>query len=58
MPVNIPLPTKIVTEVLRPIAATEFGDPPDVKNIDEYVREMMQTALTALAGQRHFPIVG
>src|SRR6201997_1354111 len=44
LPVNIPLPTKIITEVLPPIdIATEFGDAADVKNLDAHVRQLMQT---------------
>ncbi len=59
MPVNIPLPTKIVTEVLKPIhIAAEFGEVPDVKKLDVHVRRVMQTKLNQLAAQRHFPIVG
>ena len=59
LPVNIPLPTKIITEVLRPIdVVAEFGDTPDVKKLDAHVRQAMQKALNALAAQRHFPIVG
>ena len=55
LPVNIPLPTKIVTEVLKPI---EPGDAPDVKSLDAHVRRVMQKGLNDLAAQRHFPIVG
>ncbi len=59
LPVNIPLPTKIVTEVLRPIdVAAEFGNAPDVKKLDAHVRAVMQKGLNALAAQRRFPIVG
>ncbi len=59
LPVNIPLPTKIVTEVLRPIdIAAEFGAAPDVKKLDAHVRAVMQKGLDALAAQRRFPIVG
>lgn len=59
LPVNMPLPTKIVTEVLRPInIAAEFGDAPDVKTLDAHVRGVMQKGLHALASQRHFPILG
>ena len=58
-PVNMPLPTKIVTEVLRPIdVGKEFGDLSDVKDVDAHVRRVMQTGLDKLAAQRHFPIVG
>jgi 1-acyl-sn-glycerol-3-phosphate acyltransferase len=58
-PVNVPLPTKIVTEVLPPInIAAEFGDAPDVEHVDALVRGLMQKGLDALAAKRHFPIVG
>lgn len=59
LPVNIPLPTKIITEVLSPIEVpAEFAQTPDVRKLDAHVREVMQTALTALAAERHFPILG
>jgi len=59
LPVNMPLPTKIVTEVLQPIdVVAEFGDVHDVKRIDAQVRQVMQKGLDALAAQRHFPILG
>ncbi len=59
LPVNIPLPTKIVTEVLRPVdIAVEFGEAPDIKKLDAHVRGVMQTGLNALAAQRRFPILG
>ncbi|RFZ59412.1 hypothetical protein MSS2_00222 [Mycobacterium marinum] len=58
-PVNVPLPTKIVTEVLPPIdIVTEFGDHPDASDVDARVRQVMQRGLDALASQRHFPILG
>ncbi len=58
-PVNVPLPTKIVTEVLRPIEITaEFGDAPDVEHVDALVRGLMQKALDELARKRRFPILG
>ncbi|MBV8347510.1 MAG: acyltransferase family protein [Mycolicibacterium sp.] len=59
LPVNIPLPTKIVTEVLEPIdVVAQFGDDPDVDEVDAHVRSMMQAALKRLARQRRFPVVG
>ncbi len=59
LPVNIPLPTKIVTEVLRPIdLAAEFAEAADVKKLDAHVRGVMQKGLDALAAQRRFPILG
>lgn len=57
-PMNVPLPTKIVTEVLRPINLTELGAASDVKRLDAHVRSVMQKGLKALAAQRHFPILG
>jgi 1-acyl-sn-glycerol-3-phosphate acyltransferase len=58
-PPNIPLPTKIVTEVLDPIDVVgEFGEDPDVDAVDAHIREVMQTALDRLAKKRRFPIHG
>ncbi len=59
LPINLPLPTKIVTEVLKPIdIAAEFGDNPDVKQVDGRVRSVMQTVLNRMARRRRFPILG
>ena len=59
MPVNFPLPTKIVTEVLKPIdIKAEFGDNPDVEKVDRRVRSVMQTVLNRMARRRRFPILG
>ncbi len=59
MPPNLPLPTKIVTEVLKPIdLAAQFGDTPDVTDVDAHVRSVMQTALDGLARKRRFPVLG
>ena len=59
MPVNFPLPTKIVTEVLKPIdIKAEFGDNPDVEKVDRRVRSVMQTVLNRMARRRRFPIIG
>lgn len=58
-PPNLPLPSKVVTEVLEPIDITaRFGRDPDVDDVDEYVRSVMQAALDRLAKQRRFPILG
>ncbi len=58
-PANLPLPAKVVTEVLEPIDITaRFGDDPDVAEVDEYVRSVMQTALDRLGRQRRLPILG
>ncbi|HTY27018.1 MAG TPA: 1-acyl-sn-glycerol-3-phosphate acyltransferase [Mycobacterium sp.] len=59
IPVNMPLPAKIVTEVLEPIdVITRFGDRPDVQEVDAYVRGVMEAALHRLARKRRFPILG
>ncbi len=59
VPPNVPLPAKIVTQVLEPIdIAARFGDDPDVEEVDEYVRSVMQQALDQLAAKRRFPILG
>ena len=59
LPPNMPLPTKIVTQVLEPIdIAAQFGENPDVKDVDSQVRSVMQAALDALAQERRFPILG
>lgn len=58
-PANLPLPTKIVTQVLDPIdVVTEFGEDPDIDAVDAHVRHVMQTALDELARERRFPILG
>lgn len=59
LPVNMPLPTKIVTQVLPAIdVAAEFGDDPDVRRVDAHVRAVMQHALVALARKRRLPVIG
>lgn len=58
-PPNLPLPAKIVTRVLPPINVVEqFGENPDVKEVDAHVRSMMQAALDELAAERRFPVLG
>jgi 1-acyl-sn-glycerol-3-phosphate acyltransferase len=58
-PPNVPLPSKVVTEVLEPIDITaQFGKHPDVAEVDECVRSVMQAALDRLAKQRRFPVLG
>ena len=38
VPFNIPLPTKIVTQVLAPMdIAAQFGDDPDIEAVDAHV---------------------
>ena len=57
-PPNFPLPSKIVMEVLEPVDPTSFGKDPDVDEVDDHVRRVMQRALNRLARQRRFPILG
>jgi 1-acyl-sn-glycerol-3-phosphate acyltransferase len=59
LPLNLPLPTKIVTEVLEPVdVTTMFGADPDIDDVDAHVRSVMQTALDHLADRRRFPVLG
>ena len=59
IPPNLPLPTKIVTQMLDPIdIAAQFGEDPDVDEVDEHVRSVMQDGLSKLAAERRFPILG
>jgi 1-acyl-sn-glycerol-3-phosphate acyltransferase len=59
IPPNLPLPTKIVTQVLDPIDITaQFGEDPDVDEVDDHVRSVMQQGLKDLAAKRRFPILG
>jgi len=56
---NLPLPTKIVTQVLDPIhIEDEFGPDPDIAAVDAAVRARMQDALDQLARERRFPVLG
>ena len=59
IPLNLPLPTKVVTQVLEPIdIEARFGVDPDVEAVDAHVRSVMQDALNTLAAQRRFPVLG
>jgi 1-acyl-sn-glycerol-3-phosphate acyltransferase len=59
LPVNVPLPTKIVMQVLPPIdIVAEFGEDPDIDEVDAHVRHVMQRALDALAKERRLPVLG
>lgn len=58
-PVNLPLPTKIVSQVLDPVdIVAEFGPAPDLAEVDEAIRTRMQSALDQLARERRFPVLG
>jgi 1-acyl-sn-glycerol-3-phosphate acyltransferase len=59
IPPNLPLPAKVVTEVLEPIDITaQFGSDPDITEVDAHVRSVMSEALKRLARQRRLPILG
>lgn len=59
LPPNLPLPTKIVTQVLPPVdIVAEFGADPDIAMVDEAIRTRMQDALDRLARERRFPVLG
>jgi len=59
VPVNMPLPSKIVTEVLEPFDVVgEWGEDPDVDEVDARVRRVMQAALHRLARRRRLPLFG
>jgi 1-acyl-sn-glycerol-3-phosphate acyltransferase len=56
---HVPLPSKIVVEVLPPIhPREEFGDDPDVDEVHEHVTRLMQDTLDALASERRLPVIG
>jgi 1-acyl-sn-glycerol-3-phosphate acyltransferase len=56
---HIPLPSKIVVEVLPPIRLRdEFGDDPDVDEVHAHVTRLMQDTLDALASERRLPVIG
>lgn len=59
IPVNMPLPSKIVSEVLEPIDVVgQWGEDPDAEKVDGRVRRVMQAALDRLARRRRLPIIG
>jgi 1-acyl-sn-glycerol-3-phosphate acyltransferase len=59
VPPNVPLPTKIITQVLEPIDITaKFGEDPDIDEVDAHVRHVMQRALDQLAEERRLPVLG
>jgi 1-acyl-sn-glycerol-3-phosphate acyltransferase len=58
-PANMPLPAKIVYQLLKPIdVAARFGEDPDVDEVDAYVRSVVQRALDRLGRERRFPVLG
>ncbi|MGH9016035.1 MAG: lysophospholipid acyltransferase family protein [Acidimicrobiia bacterium] len=58
-PPNLPLPSKITTEVLEPLhLRRRFGSRPDRDEVYDHVTAVMQEAMDALAAERRFPILG
>jgi hypothetical protein len=46
-------------QVLEPIdVVAEFGEDPDIDEVDAHVRRVMQKALDRLAKERRFPVIG
>jgi 1-acyl-sn-glycerol-3-phosphate acyltransferase len=59
VPPNLPLPAKITMQVLPAIdIVAEFGENPDIDEVDAHVRHVMQRALDELASERRLPILG
>jgi 1-acyl-sn-glycerol-3-phosphate acyltransferase len=56
---HVPLPAKIVVEVLPPLhLREEFGPEPDLEAVYDEVVARMQAALEALAAERRLPVIG
>lgn len=56
---HVPLPAKIVVQVLPPIDVRErFGDEPDEREVYEHVTGTMQEMLTEPGRRRRIPVVG
>jgi 1-acyl-sn-glycerol-3-phosphate acyltransferase len=59
LPINVPLPAKITMKALPPIdIVAEFGEDPDIDEVDAHVRRVMQRALEELAKERRLPVLG
>ena len=51
--------SRIVAQVLAPVdVVAQFGEHPDVDEVDAHVRRVMQKGLDELAAKRRFPILG
>ena len=58
-PANLPLPAKIVYQLLEPIdIVARFGTDADQHEVDAHVRSVMQSALDRLGRERRLPILG
>src|SRR5258708_34057216 len=58
IPPNLPLPAKIVMELLPAIdIIAQFGEDPDIDEVDAHVRHVMQRAPDKLASHRRLPVL-
>ncbi len=58
-PINLPLPSKIVVQVLDPIPAPAADADAETRAaLDKHVRAVMQRALNQLARERRLPVLG
>ncbi|AGZ51198.1 lysophospholipid acyltransferase family protein [Mycobacterium kansasii] len=58
-PANMPLPAKIIYQVLEPIdVAAQFGEDAEAAEVDASVRSVMQAALDELGHRRRVPLLG
>ena len=58
-PLNLPMPSKIVVQVLDPIAPpAPDADDAERAAVDQHVRAVMQRALNQLARERRLPVLG
>ena len=58
VPVNLPLPSKIVTSVLEPIDPGTSAGAKAIKAVGKRVRTVMQTELHQAVAQRRYPVLG
>jgi hypothetical protein len=56
---RIPLPAKMTSDVLPAIHLREqFGDEPDLDEVYDHITGEMQEALSKLAAERRYPLIG
>jgi 1-acyl-sn-glycerol-3-phosphate acyltransferase len=58
-PLNLPLPSKIVVQVLDPVEPPAAdADPQERAAVDKHIRAVMQRAMNQLARERRLPVLG
>lgn len=58
-PMNLPLPSKIVVQVLDPVQPPPVGAPEEERAaVDKHIRAVMQRAMNKLARERRLPVLG